>query len=255
MLAMSDLDQLHLELMTFEDVSSALAEGYTSVLIPCGAVEQHGPHLPLCMDADHADALAPKVAKRLGGTLIAPTIKVGCSAHHLVFPGTISLRPETFEAICLDYCTSLARHGFRRLLFYSGHIGNFPFLQGMLPRLRNAVPQDVEIDAFVNSLTWIDRWRSAVESGGGDLQAVGGHADIAETSLMMCLRPESVRHDRFEVGHLGALNQEELESMWKNGIKSVSANGIIGNPNGSTARIGERCLCAVADLLAEAFAK
>jgi creatinine amidohydrolase len=252
---MPDLEQLLLELMTFEDVSSALAKGYTTVLIPCGAVEQHGPHLPLCMDADHADALGPNVAQRLGRTLIAPTIKVGCSAHHLVFPGTISLRPETFEAICLDYCTSLARHGFRRLLLYSGHIGNFPILQGMLPRLRSAVPQDVEIDAFVNSLTWIDRWRRAVEYGGGDPDAVGGHADIAETSLMMCLRPESVRHDRFEVGHLGALNQEQLESMWKNGIKSVSANGIIGNPNGSTVTIGERCLDAIADLLAEAFTK
>ncbi|NLS70662.1 MULTISPECIES: creatininase family protein [Bradyrhizobium] len=246
-------DELRLELMSFEQVSAALAAGASTVLIPCGAVEQHGPHLPLCMDADHADAIAARLARHLGRTLIAPTIKVGCSAHHLVFPGTISIRPETFESICLDYCTSLARHGFRRILLFSGHIGNFPALQDMLPRLRSAVPVDVEIDAYCDAVAWIERWRSAVEQAGGDPNAVGGHADIAETSLMMLLRPDSVRLDRFEVGHLGALSEEQLQAMWRNGIKSVTANGIIGNPFGSTARIGERCLAAIADLLAVSF--
>lgn len=249
------LDQVRLELMSFEDVSAALARGYSTVLIPCGAVEQHGPHLPLCMDADHADALAEEVACSLGGTLIAPTIKVSCSAHHLVFPGTISLRPETFESICLDYCTSLAKHGFTRILLFSGHIGNFPIFKTMLLRLRQAVPSGVEIDAFSDSTVWIDTWRKAVEAAGGDPHAVGGHADIAETSLMMVIRPESVRLDRFEVGHLGALSEEQLHSMWKNGIKSVTHNGIIGSPIGSTAKIGERCLEAIADLLIGAFRK
>ena len=248
-------DELRLELMSFEDVSAALAQGYSTVLIPCGAIEQHGPHLPLCMDADHADALAARLARHLGNAVIAPTIKVGCSAHHLVFPGTISIRPETFEAICLDYCTSLARHGFKRILLFSGHIGNFPVLRDMLPRLRQAVSRDVAINAFHDSIGWIDSWRSAVKDAGGDPNAVGGHADIAETSLMMYLRPDSVRLDRFEVGHLGALTEAQLESMWKNGIKSITDNGIVGDPHGSTAEIGERCLEAMVDLLAVSFGK
>src|ERR1700761_2589768 len=103
-------DQIRLELMTYKDVAAALLRGFDTVIVPCGAVEQHGPHLPLCMDADHAEALAELIALRLGRTLIAPAIRVGCSSHHLAFPGTISLRPETFEAICSDYCTGLARH-------------------------------------------------------------------------------------------------------------------------------------------------
>jgi creatinine amidohydrolase len=70
---------------------------------------------------------------------------------------------------------------------------------------------------------------------------------------MMVIRPESVRTSRFEVGHLGALSQSQLESMWKNGIKSVTSNGIIGDPTGSSVRIGKRCLEAVADLLTRAF--
>jgi creatinine amidohydrolase len=247
--------QLNLELMTFEDVSAALAAGNSTVLVPCGAVEQHGPHLPLCMDADHAEALAVKIASRLGGALIAPTIKVGCSAHHLAFPGTISLRPATFEAICADYCASLARHGFRNILLYSGHIGNFPIFKDMLPRLRQAAPEDVEIDAYTDSIAWIETWRAAVRAAGGDPAAVGGHADIAETSLMMAIRPDSVRTDRFEAGHVGPLSEQQLNAMWANGIKSVTANGIIGSPIGSNVEIGRRCLDAIADLLASAFSR
>ena len=246
-------NELRLELMTFEDVSAALKRGFDTVVVPCGAVEQHGPHLPLCMDADHAEALAALVAQLLGRTLVAPTIRVGCSSHHLAFAGTISFRAETFEAICQDYCASLARHGFSRIILFSAHIGNFPVLREILPRLRNCVVQSIRIDAFVDSEGWLNRWRKAVEISGGDPAAVGGHADIAETSLMMKLRPDSVRVDRFEPGHLGLLSQEQLELVWKNGISSVTKNGIIGDPRGSTVQIGDSCLEAIADLLVDSF--
>lgn len=253
MISVVPLDRIHLALMNFKDVAAALKKGYSTVLIPCGALEQHGPHLPLCMDTDHAEALAEKLARNLGNTLIAPPIQLGCSAHHLAFPGTISLRAETFEAVCTDCCTSLAVHGFKRILLFSGHIGNFPAFKAMLPRLRQAVARDIHIDAFTDSIGWIDRWRSAVEAEGGDPNAVGGHADIAETSLMMVIRPESVRTDKFEIGHLGALSEKDLQSMWKNGIESVTKNGILGSPIGSCVQIGERCLEAIADLLTETF--
>jgi creatinine amidohydrolase len=248
-------DLIHLELMTFPDVEEALCNGYTSVLVPCGAVEQHGPHLPLCMDADHAERLSVVLARRMGDALIAPTIKVGCSSHHLTFAGTISLHNDTFEAICRDYCLSLARHDFRRILFFSGHIGNFPVLHDILPRLQASVAGRSEVDAFVNSETWLAAWRAAVASAGGDAAKVGGHADIAETSLMMEIRPESVRYASFEPGHLGMLSQEQLTLIWRNGISSVTANGILGDPRGSTPEIGVSCLGAIADLLMSAFAR
>ena len=245
--------ELRLELLTFEDVAYALASGFTTVVVPCGAVEQHGPHLPLCMDADHAEALAYRVATQLKNTLIAPTVRVSCSSHHMTFPGTISLRPETFESICLDYCNSLARHGFSRILLFSGHIGNFPFLKEMLPRLRDAVRGQSRVDAFVDSEAWVNRWCEAVAAAGGDPAHVGGHADIAETSLMLKLRPESVRMNKFEPGHIGVLSQEQLALMWKNGISSVSKNGILGDPSGSTSAIGERCLNEIVGLLVNSF--
>lgn len=247
------LANLHLEFMTFKDVENALASGFRTAIIPCGAIEQHGPHLPLCMDSDHADRLAVELSKRLDKTIIAPTIRVGCSSHHLGFAGTISLHPKTFEAICTDYCLSLAKHGFNRLLLFSGHIGNFPFLDDMLPRLRAEVPPECKVEAFVDSQKWLQVWKQAVVQAGGDGGAVGGHADIAETALMLLLRPKSVRVHLAQAGRIGLLSQAELEAMWRDGLRSVSANGILGDARGATVEIGERCLNAIADLLTDTF--
>ncbi|WGS52843.1 creatininase family protein [Paraburkholderia sp. D15] len=254
---MSNIEQpetLHLTHMTYEDVSAALASGFDSVLIPCGAVEQHGPHLPLSMDADHADALAVKIAGMLGRTLIAPTIQVGCSRHHMDFPGTISLQEQTYAALCHDYCTSLAKHGFRRIYLFSAHVGNFNALRTMLPRLRDAVGPATEVFAYTNHEAWLREWRLAVEEAGGDPESVGGHADIAETSLMMHLHPDSVRHGQLVAGHVGFLTTGQLNLMWKNGIASISRNGVLGDARGSSREIGETCLNATARLLALTFA-
>jgi creatinine amidohydrolase len=243
----------HLDQMTFEDVSSALANGFDGIVIPCGAIEQHGPHLPLSMDADHADALAVEVAALLGHTLIAPTIKVGCSKHHMAFPGTISLQEETFKAICHDYCVSLAKHGFKRIYLFSAHVGNFNALRAMLPRAREAVGPSTQVFAYTDHEAWLLEWRSAVERVGGDPECVGGHADIAETSLMIHLHPESVRHEKVVAGHIGLMTTEQLNLMWKSGIASITPNGVLGDARGSTREIGESCLNGIAKLLASKF--
>jgi creatinine amidohydrolase len=244
--------QLSLALMTSRDVEAAITGGMRSIIIPCGAIEQHGAHLPLCVDADHADRLAVMIAERLGRTLVAPTIKVGCSSHHMGFAGTISLRNETFEAVCRDYCESLAAHGFNRILLFSAHVGNCPVLADILPRLRAAVP-GCDVQAFSDSSAWLQTWKTAVEAGGGDEAKVGGHADIAETSFMLVLRPESVQMGRAEPGRSGMLTEQERHVMWQHGLRGISPNGILGNPQGATADIGEHCLTAMADLLAAAF--
>jgi creatinine amidohydrolase len=83
--------------MTSPAVRKAIDGGSTTVVIACGAVEQHGPHLPLFMDAEHGVQLAEEVATRLGNALVAPTIRIGCSEHHMAFAGSMTLRVETFE--------------------------------------------------------------------------------------------------------------------------------------------------------------
>jgi hypothetical protein len=109
--------------MTSRQVEAAIARGRTAVVVPFGALEQHGPHLPLDTDAVLGDRLGPMLAERLDA-LCAPTIRVGCSWHHLAFAGTLSIRPETLLMIVEDLVDSLTRHGFRRIVLLPTHGGN-----------------------------------------------------------------------------------------------------------------------------------
>ena len=115
------MEDLFLEHLAWPDVAKALEEGYTTVVVPVGAVEQHGPHLPLCVDAERGTRLGLEIAKRLRHALVAPTIRVGCSEHHMAFPGTLSLRESTLRAVCSDYCASLSKHGFTKICLVPSH--------------------------------------------------------------------------------------------------------------------------------------
>jgi len=242
-----------LEKMTFGEIQTALAEGRRDVVVPCGAVEQHGRHLPLDVDAVHADRLAKEVAERLGTALVAPTIRVGVSPHHMAFPGTLSLRPETFEAVYSDYCRSLAAHGFRTILCFSGHGGNFAPLADMEQRLDDLVGPDCRVIVFADLHGLIDVWREAVGDAGGDPGSVGGHADVAESSVYSYLRPGEVRTDRLERGYTGPVDDAVLQRLFTGGIQALSDTGVMGDPHGFSSAIGEVCVQRVADMIAAHF--
>ena len=242
-----------LEKMTFGEIQAALDEGRRDVVVPCGAVEQHGRHLPLDVDAVHADRLAKEVAERLGTALVAPTIRVGVSPHHMAFPGTLSLRPETFEAVYSDYCRSLAAHGFRTILCFSGHGGNFAPLAEMEQRLDDLVGPDCRVIVFADLHGLIEVWRSAVVDAGGDPDSVGGHADVAESSVYSYLRPGEVRADQLERGYLGPVDDEVLQRLFTGGIQALSDTGVMGDPHGFASAIGEVCVQRVADMIAAHF--
>jgi creatinine amidohydrolase len=228
-----------LEKMTFGEIQNAITEGRHDVVVPCGAVEQHGRHLPLDVDAVHADRLALEVAERLGTALVAPTIRVGVSPHHMAFPGTISLRPETFEAVYSDYCRSLAAHGFRTILCFSGHGGNFAPLAEMEQRLDDLVGPDCQVIVFSDLLGLVEVWRSAV--------------DVAESSVYSYLRPGDVRTDQLERGFGGRVDDAVLERLFTGGIKALSDTGVMGDPHGFSSAIGAACVQRVADMLAGHF--
>lgn len=237
-----------LEEMTWPQVQEALDGGRTTVVVAVGAVEQHGPHLPLLVDAARGDRLAVEVARRLGDALVAPTIRVGCSEHHMGFPGTLSLRRNTLEAICIDYAVSLARHGFQRICFVPSHGGNFGPLGEMLPDLRAAVSPSCTVDAYTDLLGFMKLWQDAVRSVDPELEGrVGGHADLAETSEMLSIRPDLVRIQDAETGHVQVFDEELAERIFREGFRAVTPNGILGDARGATRAIGDACIAAAAD--------
>lgn len=120
--------------------------------------------------------------------LCAPAINVGMALHHLAFPGTISLRPETLMAVIRDHVTSLYRHGFRGVVFVNGHGGNIATGRAAVSGLREEMP-DVTI-------SWLNWWmsgktRSIARELYGDRE--GSHATPSEVAVTMALHPEHAR--------------------------------------------------------------
>jgi creatinine amidohydrolase len=93
------------------------------VIIPVGSIEQHAKHLPLGTDSYGAIETCKLIAQR-AEVVVAPAVLAGLSSHHMGFPGTITLTPETFEAVVYETALSLIHHGFRKILIYNGHGGN-----------------------------------------------------------------------------------------------------------------------------------
>ncbi len=125
--------------MTWPEVEERLQES-TIVLVPIGSTEQHGPALPLDNDHYIAQKLAWMVAERLWPKLkvtVTPTISFGYSPHHMEFKGTITLQESTLANVIVDVCSSLAQHGFSKIVLLNGHGGNGTAISNALHILRD----------------------------------------------------------------------------------------------------------------------
>ena len=198
------------------------------LVVPIGATEQHGPHLPLSTDTDIAVALAERLADALGaGAVVAPALAYGSSGEHAGFAGTVSIGREAVEHVLVELGRS-ASETFARVVLVSAHGGNAEPVVRAVERLR-AEGRDA----------------IALSPGfGGD-----AHAGRTETSVMLALCPERVR----PAAEAGAT--APLADLWpalrERGVRAVSANGVLGDPAGASADEGRRLLeTATAELAA-----
>lgn len=118
---------MQLSLMTWQEVEAYLAEKST-IILPIGSQEQHGPMGLIGTDAQTAEAISHKIGEEQE-IIVGPTISVGMAQHHLGFTGSMTLRPTTLIALIVDYVTSLSRHGFDHFYFINGHGGNITTVQ------------------------------------------------------------------------------------------------------------------------------
>ena len=102
-----------LEDMSYPEIAEAMKNGADTVLICAASNEQHGPHLSENTDYEIGRAAYQAAAEKLGNTLIAPIIRPGLSAHHMCFPGSLTLRPEGFRGLGADYVSCYVNHGFK----------------------------------------------------------------------------------------------------------------------------------------------
>jgi creatinine amidohydrolase len=201
-------------------------------------------------DARIGDATAHRVALKLGNALLARTIPVGCSEHHLAFGATISLKPETLKLIVRDYVDSLIRDGFSRIIFLPSHGGNFGPLAQAIEDARKAHPE-VEITGYTDLLGITGFLQRISAEFGISEEECGAHAGEDETSLMMALEPDLVVRDRFAPGYLGPLGEKEVQIIFEQGMPALTANGVLGDPRKASAQKGEVYLEKLASFLVE----
>ena len=166
------------------------------VVLPIGATEQHGSHLPLGTDALVAEAVARAAvgvaaADAVAPLVLAPALAYGRSDHHFGFPGVLSLRSETLAAVLRDLVRSLPKSGLERLFVLNGHGGNDAPLRVVLADAADSYPVTVGGASY-----WTIAWDALREAGADELGPVPGHAGGFETSLVLALAEELVQLDR-----------------------------------------------------------
>jgi creatinine amidohydrolase len=189
------------------------------LVVPVGATEQHGPHLPMTTDTDIAMALAAALDRERDDVVVAPPVAFGSSGEHQGFPGTLSIGREATELLLVELGRS-ATETFRRVLFVSTHGGNVEAVRAATGRLRDE-GRDVR--------AWSPGWE-------GDL-----HAGHVETSVMLVLAPDAVRTASVVRGETAPL-REILPRMRRDGVAGVSKSGVLGDATTATAAAGRTLL-------------
>jgi len=241
---------IRMEEMTWPDIRSAIEEGFATVVVAVGSTEQHGPHLPTMTDTRIGDAVAERVARRLGNALKARTVPVGVSEHHLAFGGTVSIKPDTLKLVLRDYIDSLARCGFRRIALLPTHGGNFATVQQAIEDARDAYP-GVEVTGYADLTGLMTCLNSVSAEFGVSEEEAGGHAGENETSMMMALEPALVVPERFAPGYLGPAGEAEIKIILEQGMPALTRNGVLGDPRRASREKGEIYIERFAEFLAE----
>jgi creatinine amidohydrolase len=238
---------LLLEEMTWPQIRKAIEEGYRTVIVAAGSIEQHGKHLPIGTDTMGGYLTAVSIAEGLGYTLVAPVIRPGCSDHHMAFPGTISISADLLKGLCRAYCRCLYKHGFERIVLIATHGGNIRALQEVAPELDSELPckvvsPNIILDPRVEEVT-----DHVVARYGVTREEAGIHSGFAETSYMLASPYDHlVDMHGAECGFVGDAMARIQEAM-KDGrwnMADITSIGVLGDPTKASVEAGRELLAA-----------
>jgi creatinine amidohydrolase len=224
----------------------ALREKDAIAIIPIGSIEQHGPHLPVQVDALLAGEVACRTARLIvdhAPVVVLPTIWSGLAEHHMSLGGTLTLDLRTFLDLVRGIVRSVARNGFTRILLLNGHGGNMTALDALVGDLSAEMSLPIALATY-----WIPPQKEFAEIL--EEQPGVAHACEAETSMLLALRPDLV--------DMAALDHIDPPREWAGGsdiyvwqsVASWSPSGVAGTPKAASADKGQRLLQAAAEALA-----
>ena len=250
---MTDLPQqdekskcLYLHDLTWPEVKEALPQVKVAI-IPVGSTEQHGPHATFEMDTAGSREFAKRLGERLyPHALVTPPVSIGVSSHHMHFPGTLTLQPETLASVLMDIVRSLHAHGIRRFFFANGHGGNRPVLGIVTARIRQEWGDSAAWGTVPNDNAQ-DVVQKHVKS------ETHGHSCEIEISNMLYLWPDAVRQSALTAGKitpLGALRRAKGYVLQESAFFDENTeNGCLGDARLATKEIGKEIVETALDRL------
>ncbi len=213
-----------LEEMTWKEIEKAMKKTRT-IILPVGATEEHGPHLPTCTDSLQAYEIA-KIAGEQKRVFVAPLISYGVCRSTRDFVGTITIRPQTLKLLIEDILLSLSGQGFENIVIFTGHAGSMH-----VASIREACEEVArEVEAKIAIVSFFDLIRNAeiIESKND------GHAGEVETSAMLLLRGKLVR-GKAKANYPARPKHLVLKSM-----KKILGSGVMGDPTRASKAKGKK---------------
>jgi creatinine amidohydrolase len=232
--------------LTWTTIREMPAKERVVIVQPIGAIEQHGPHLPLIVDSAIAQAVLGKTLEQLDPSIPAyalPTLYYGKSNEHWQFPGTITLTAQTLISALMELGESLYQSGFRKLIFLNAHGGH--------PQIMEIVARDLHQQHDQFEVFPLFVWQ--VPNNTPELLSAkelefGIHAGDAETSLMLSLLPDQVQMEHAITEYPQGLPPEDSHLSMEGKLpfawltRDVSRSGILGDPTTASKEKGDRIL-------------
>ena len=240
----------YLPYLSWTDIQAMPDRENAVIIQPVGAIEQHGPHLPIGVDSAIGLAVLGKALAKLDSTIPAyalPNLYYGKSNEHWHFPGTITLSAQTLLAVLMEVAESLYRSGFRKVVLMNSHGGQPQIIEIVARDLHQKYADLMVFPLFVWRVPHIaDTLLTPQE------MELGIHAGDAETSLLLSILPETVKMERAIADYPPTLPKDSLLSMegklpfaWM--TRDLSKSGIIGDPTPATPEKGDRLLESLAN--------
>lgn len=235
--------------LTWTDIQAMPDKENVVLIQPVGAIEQHGPHLPIAVDAAIGLAVLGKALEKLDSQIPAyalPNLYYGKSNEHIHFPGTITLTAQTLLNVLTEVAASVYRAGFRKLVFMNSHGGQPQVIEIAARDLHQQYSDFMLFPLFTWSVPNIARELLSAK----ELE-LGIHAGDAETSLLLSILPNQVKMERAIAEYPQELPKESLLSMEGNlpfawVTRDLSQSGVIGDPLPATKARGDRLLESLA---------
>lgn len=248
------LDDHRYDHLTSPEAGAAQTDGALLVL-PVGALEQHGDGLPLGTDSIRADHVAQRVARDLDGRcFVLPTVSYGVSPHHRTLPGTVSIPPTMFAELIAQIASELAEHGWRKLLVVTGHGGNAAALGVAQQLLLASHPKLAFAWTPVSTL-------AANANAQLERTEVSGHSGESETAQVLAIDESLVHRDRLRPGATSLTGLEPRALLSRTAKPSIAVtfdeyapNGVLGDPTTANREAGQAILDEVVDTVT-AFAR